>query len=103
MTSLGCSVENCIHNRNRLCEMSSIEVKGRSADSKESTCCSTFRDGEGSFSNKSGSAEPETEIYCSAAKCKYNDDNLCYANNVDIYGKGALNSENTACATFYNE
>lgn len=101
MTNLKCSVINCIHNCSHLCEMNTIEVKGRDADTVEETCCSTFRDGGDSISsNSSKEASLETHVGCSANACKYNKDNYCYAEHIDISGSGADNSQQTACATF---
>ncbi|WP_066717176.1 DUF1540 domain-containing protein [Clostridium sp. Marseille-P299] len=101
MTDLKCSVVNCVHNCDHLCEMNTIEVKGRSANNSESTCCSTFHDDNGNTTRNSiGDAAPETNIECSAEACKYNKNLKCYAEQITISGAGASNSERTECATF---
>lgn len=100
MTSLKCSVSNCVHNCDHLCNMNTIEVKGRDAKDACSTCCSTFRDDDGSARNSTGDAKLETNIECSAEACKYNKNLKCYAEQISISGAGASNSEKTECATF---
>lgn len=101
MTNLKCSVENCVHNSKHLCEMNSIDVKGRSAEEAEGTCCSTFRDDNGSTARNSiQNARLETNVDCSAEACKYNENCFCVAESIDICGCGASKSEKTECATF---
>ena len=100
MTSLKCSVSNCVHNCEHLCEMNTIEVKGRDATDACSTCCSTFRDEDGATRNSASDAKLETNIDCSAEACKYNKNLKCYAEQISISGAGASNSEKTECATF---
>lgn len=101
MTDLKCSVVNCVHNSDHLCEMNTIEVKGRSAEDDESTCCSTFRDDDGNSSRNSiRDIELETNIECSAEACKYNKNLKCHADQITISGAGASNSEKTECSTF---
>ena len=42
MTTLGCNVNACSHNKDNCCCLSSIEVHGNSACKCDETCCGSF-------------------------------------------------------------
>lgn len=102
MPILSCSVDNCVHNQNCMCELEEIAVKGRKAEKQESTCCSTFCDCSGSLSNET--VDPpiseNSHIRCSANNCDYNKNCECHADSVDVNGKGANYASSTECGTF---
>lgn len=102
MTSLKCTVENCIHNASRLCSLNEIDVNGPDAHESDGTCCHSFKDGEGKVSNSAAleNAKPETSIKCSATNCVHNDDCHCHADGVEVCGCGAKKCEHTECDTF---
>lgn len=102
MTSLKCTVENCIHNASRLCSLNEIDVNGLDAHESDGTCCHSFKDGEGKVSNSAAleNAKPETSIKCSATNCVHNDDCHCHADGVEVCGCGAKKCEHTECDTF---
>lgn len=101
MTNLLCGVTNCAYNEEHLCEKKEIKVSGDHADVPEQTCCSSFRDSDGSPKNKiTGSASLETNIGCSAKSCYYNEHEKCSARAIEVSGSGAQKSEQTLCSTF---
>lgn len=103
MASLKCEVTNCQHNCDRLCGLNEIEVSGAAANKSESTCCSSFRESDGSAMNAVHDAVPETSINCSAESCQHNENCKCHADGVDICGNGAKERENTLCDTFISK
>ena len=106
MPTLRCEVNNCVHNSTNLCELGEIAVKGRDASHCDSTCCSTFCDCSGSLSNEktdrmtSSTASSTSSIRCSADSCKYNEQNNCCADSINVTGHGAEKAEQTVCSTF---
>ncbi len=44
-----------------------------------------------------------SRINCSAEGCSHNKNNVCYANRVNIGGKGAENDVTTCCGSFLNK
>lgn len=106
MPTLRCEVGNCVHNATSLCELGEIAVKGRDATHADSTCCSTFCDCTDSLSNEktdkmtSSVASSSSSIRCSADSCKYNEQNNCVADSINVSGHGAQRAEHTVCSTF---
>lgn len=101
MTNLKCSVENCLHNCNNLCELGEIAVKGHHAQQPDTTCCSTFCDTTSSLQNETvARADVQTQIQCSAKNCVYNGDCHCHADGIEVCGCGANHAEHTVCSTF---
>lgn len=42
-------------------------------------------------------------INCSVCNCSHNSNNTCYANRINVAGKGAKNSIDTCCGSFLDE
>lgn len=101
MAELGCSVKNCVYNKEEYCCKGDIFVGGREARREDDTCCESFVDRKtDSFSNSAGKPYKTISIDCEAENCKYNHSMRCVAEHVDIRGNGANSSEGTICATF---
>ena len=102
MPILECSVKTCTHNADNKCQLDSIKIEGRSAESTDGTLCSSFKLRKGdSFSNKCECLPSErSEIVCEAVKCTYNADLKCHAQSIDVCGRNACVSGETECATF---
>ena len=103
MAELKCAAENCTYNEQCLCSKGDIMVGGREACNCEETCCESFlqgrEDGE-VFKNSMKHPSKVISIDCEVVKCVYNSNYKCHAEHVDISGKGANRSKETACATF---
>ena len=98
MPNLSCSVSNCSHNDNCLCNLNSIDVSG--GGSKANTCCNNFTESQG-FSNCSCSGSPETNIACQAKDCTHNNNCSCDADRVDVCSCGqSCNCHDTECTSF---
>ncbi|KYH35383.1 hypothetical protein CLTEP_05590 [Clostridium tepidiprofundi DSM 19306] len=114
--SLSCSATNCVHNMSGLCSANTINVSGIDANTSSSTQCDTFAEKglknslmnaanvniSGQFRQlfNSSSIEMSPIIRCTAERCKYNENKVCNAANVQITGPGALTSSKTYCETF---
>lgn len=103
MTNLSCVVDSCSYNKNEYCCLKSIQVGGEKADAPTNTCCSSFEENSGAFTNDAQQPEMNLDIKCDAGKCVYNSSGLCEAEHVDIAGISACDSEETLCATFHSE
>lgn len=42
-------------------------------------------------------------INCSVSNCSHNSNNVCYANRINVAGKGAKNSIDTCCGSFLDK
>lgn len=101
MAELGCSVKNCVYNKDEYCCKGDIMVGGRKANREDETCCESFKDRSmDSFTNSAEKPYKNISIDCEAENCKYNHSLRCVAEHVDIRGNGANGSKDTLCATF---
>lgn len=96
---VNCKVTNCIHNQGCDCMAGVINVKGIHAQTVNETICNTFIE-EGGYSfdnlakyNNDENTKTET-VKCSATNCKYNENQKCYADEVQII------AANASCGTF---
>lgn len=102
MSKLYCGAVNCGNNRERLCALAEIAVRGADAASSAGTCCASFVDGAGIFSSAFGEvhADPETQIACTAQSCLRNRDGACEAQSVRMEGAYAHRESATFCQSF---
>ena len=101
MAELKCGVENCTYNSDRCCCKGDIMVGGSHACDCKETCCESFRNETGSRVKNAVEHPSRTiSIDCEAVRCVYNTNYKCYADHVDISGRGANDCKETACATF---
>lgn len=106
MPSLLCSAVNCIYNEDRYCSKGDIMVTGEDAQKSGETCCSSFRERNGEnmgARNSVGEASKETWVDCTACNCRYNEEEECHADSIDISGASACNCSQTECSTFDKE
>ncbi len=97
MPLLSCSAEKCIYNTDHYCSKGDIMVTGEEAEKACETCCSSFRErGENSASNSVGEPSKQVLVGCSACNCRYNDEEACHAEKIDICGPHAERGENSA-------
>lgn len=101
MPLLSCSAEKCIYNTDHYCSKGDIMVTGEEAEKACETCCSSFRErGENSASNSVGEPSKQILVGCSACNCRYNDEEACHAEKIDICGPHACQCRQTECGTF---
>ena len=101
MPNLTCTVTKCGHNENKLCALNSIDVSG--GGEKDNTCCNNFTHDQ-SMKNHATNATSSTHIYCQAKDCKYNDENVCMADSIEVSPCCSDNScEDTRCSTFVKQ
>lgn len=100
MTQLSCSADSCGHNKDGYCCLNHIDIAGEKAMESMATCCGSFVEQSGAFTNDTSLPAPYSDIDCSAHKCMYNLNGHCEADNVDISGHAAVDPEETLCSTF---
>ena len=101
MATLKCGVENCTYNKEQCCCKDDIMVGCKSACDCGDTCCESFRQKSGDhFTSALDHPSKTISIDCEAAKCVYNSNYKCHADNVKIGGNGATGTCETLCATF---
>lgn len=114
--ALSCTATNCVNNISAICSARTIHVSGSSAHSSDETQCENFSEkglmnslinvlnmnvmGELKQAFNSESIEMSPKIRCEAIYCKHNENKLCLADNIVIYGKDVLSIEKTECETF---
>ena len=117
--ALSCTATSCVNNLSAMCSARTIHISGSNAHDSEATQCENFAEkglknslanvlnmnvvGEFKQVFKNDSIEMSPKIRCEAKNCKHNEEKLCSANNIMIYGKEALCSEKTECETFEEE
>lgn len=102
MAKINCTVGNCSHNKSGVCYANCVAIVGSSAARDFDTAC-------GSFLNKlhyaeltnntlgSGSADCLT---CSVESCRYNKNELCTLDSIQVSGENAEYYTQTACFSF---
>lgn len=104
MNRLECCVSTCANNQCGLCRRPAIKVQGQSSVNSADTRCQSFWPQGNSVTDSvsDSPAEPDTDIYCTACNCVYNDESChkCTASNVEIDGDGAHTMSGTQCGTF---
>lgn len=98
MSNLHCSVNSCQNNCVGLCSLTSIRVRGDSANSSSETNCASYRAGGSASNSLTDSATPETAVACKACNCTHNEDCTCTAGSVSIENCGCGHS--AGCKTF---
>lgn len=101
MAELRCTAVKCVYNKEKLCSRGDIQVKGDQAKTMDQTACGSFveRTGEG-YSNDCSCGCEAIRIGCTAENCKYNEEQKCYADSVEIEGIHATAVQETNCGTF---
>lgn len=104
MTTLGCNVNSCTHNKENCCCLNSIHVHGMSACKTDETSCGSYyeKDKE-TAKNSMESPKISLSISCDATNCVFNEEKLCSADTITISGVCATDSSETVCASFQNK
>lgn len=101
MPLLSCSAVKCIYNTEHYCSKGDIMVDGDEAVKSSETCCSSFCErGTDSASNCVSEPSGHIAVDCSACNCRYNEEEVCHAEKVDICGPNACQCKQTECGTF---
>lgn len=104
MPLLSCSAVKCIYNQDKYCGKGDILVSGDHAQEPAETCCSSFRENEtGEARNSIGEPSKRIQVDCTACNCRYNEDEECQAERIDIAGSSACQCRQTQCCTFERE
>lgn len=112
---LKCHATTCMYNVERLCGADVVRVEGGDTHDGDDTFCSTYtlRDAQGLVSDagsvrlngfvnntQAGPCVPEPKIECSAVNCRYNEDRLCFADELKVIGEDSKGPKQTECITF---
>lgn len=101
MTDLGCKVKNCVyHSEENLCSRDTIKVDGSNATESCSTCCASFENLRDKATNSCVCGKQKIEITCEAVNCKFNENNNCMANHIDVKPSKDKSYGSTECASF---
>ncbi|MCR5704609.1 MAG: DUF1540 domain-containing protein [Eubacterium sp.] len=104
MTKLNCNVKNCYFNKELQCCLEGIKVGGESATVEDATFCGSFKERLDGQTAKAchcdGSPEKTLKVGCNAAKCVFNDNQMCHAKKITIQGNGAKHESQTMCGSF---
>ena len=103
MPHLSCSVPTCSSNCQGRCCRPEISVHGPAACHQEETDCLSFEAKKYLPTNCLHEYDNPNAcplVHCDAVNCVYNENRLCAADTVEIYGKGAEAVQTTACNTF---
>ncbi|MBU3161801.1 DUF1540 domain-containing protein [Clostridium frigoris] len=114
--TLSCTAINCVNNMSGICSAAAINILGSNVHSSADTQCETFAEkglknsinnvlnmnviGEIKQAFNGDKIQMSPRIECEVKNCVHNEDDVCKAHNIMIYGRGALKSEKTECETF---
>lgn len=98
MSTLHCSVTDCITNKGGCCCRPSIQVEGPMAAACDQTICHSYSPKGGAQNNGDCYCTPNNtlDIGCSVCKCGYNKNSKCDSSSVSI----DCGPKNSHCATF---
>lgn len=103
MAKINCDVTNCSHNKSNTCFANRINVSGGNADKECETCCATFLD-KALYStltnNTNDYGKDCSAIVCDVKTCYYNENKLCTADSINVFGENVNLYEETNCGTF---
>lgn len=104
MTKLNCIVKNCYYNKDSKCCREGIDVHGEDATVTDATYCSSFKQGEDTYSSKEchcdAGPEKMLDVTCEAVHCVFNSNTKCHADKITIEGSGAKHESQTECGSF---
>lgn len=100
MPNLSCNVGTCSHNKASLCCKEGITVGGQQASVSASTCCDSFEEKSGAFTNNFESPNASLSVSCEATNCTYNQSRMCAAETISISGPSACAATQTECSSF---
>lgn len=100
MTNLTCNVSTCTHNASNLCCKEGIQVEGQKAFTSSATCCDSFEERSGAFTNSYQNPHSSLDISCDANNCTYNSVGKCAAEAIQIAGAMADCTSETQCSSF---
>ena len=101
MTVLDCNVVNCSYNEDNCCKRKDIHVDGTQAKTPSETCCASYAHrGCGCAKNATGEVSKNTDVFCEAVGCKFNESKKCVAKHIGIAGGHADSSRETECGSF---
>ena len=103
MPVLTCAATTCIYNKDKLCSRGDIKVTGEDATYADATSCGSFVERESTTSNahmEGGCGCATIDVRCEACKCVFNKDEKCSADEIEIEGSNACESEETECGSF---
>lgn len=98
MPKLECEVRNCAYNFARLCTKDGISVEGPASRRKRETSCHSFVPREIAtynyeFAKFGAESEENSEVWCDAIMCVYQQGDRCLADIIKIKVVGGFPSE----------
>ncbi|MCR1949463.1 MULTISPECIES: DUF1540 domain-containing protein [unclassified Clostridium] len=106
MQKIYCSANNCSHNKENICFANRINVVGKNSDVESDTCCGSFLDRYtyGNLTNNVyDEGDPCSCLVCKVNSCKYNENQLCSLNSINVSGNDAKLYSQTNCESFCRE
>ncbi|SHH91297.1 protein of unknown function [Clostridium collagenovorans DSM 3089] len=100
MPQLSCCVDSCTHNKENCCCKNTIKVGGKKAEKPSSTCCESFHEQDGSFTNSIETPNAALDVKCDATNCIHNCNCSCAADSIDVSGVSACSCDQTQCSSF---
>ncbi|WP_322382011.1 DUF1540 domain-containing protein [Clostridium perfringens] len=100
------SANNCSHNKENICFSNRTNVVGKNSDKECDTCCASFLDRAiyGNLTNNTyDEGEPCSCLVCKVNTCRYNENELCSLNSINVSGSDVKLYSETNCESFSRE
>ena len=103
-----CSVYDCVHNKQEICDVNALNVSGSYAENTDETFCASFDAGNTIESCVSSKPLDNCDsIDCDVTSCAHNENMACSLNEIKVdYEDGCTSCQtalNTCCGSFDNE
>lgn len=102
MNKINCEVDNCSHNKSRICFSDRINIGGKTANKEFDTCCGSFLDKKlySDLTNDTNNQGSCNCLICKVDSCKHNSNSLCSLDSIDISGQNVKIYSETNCSSF---
>ena len=106
MARVNCGVSSCSYNKEGICYADTVNIGGKGATHRESTCCGSFLNPQhysnlAEFTSNRGSAD---KITCQVDTCSYNADQECRLSDITVGGiREATMYTETMCQSYNKE
>lgn len=103
MARVNCGVSSCSYNERGICYANTVNIGGKGASYRDSTCCGSFLNQQhysniADYARYRGSAE---KITCQVDSCTYNAHQECQLSDINVGGiRNATMYTETLCQSF---
>ena len=102
MEKINCEVNNCSHNSSGVCYANRVNIGDNGCGSCDETCCGSFLNRKlySDLTNNTNGGGKCDVLVCKASVCKYNKNQLCSLDQINVSGESVTIYTETYCSSF---